>query len=144
MSTSTIAAFAILVLASSCATSTPEPELPPTAAPAQNAPSAAAQDAPSAAAQETPSAAEQDGSSGAPVLDLGTPEKARATIYDVLRRGDKEAFKKCVSKRILERQAAQFDTWYAAWKTAADNGPPEKFKKIEVKQEDGVYKLDEN
>ncbi|MDC3958992.1 hypothetical protein [Polyangium jinanense] len=122
MSTFRIVAFTISALASACTTSTPEPQPPPPPAPAQDAPSASA----------------------APALDLSTPEKARATIYEVLRRDDKEAFKRCVSKRVLERQNDQFDTWYAVWKAAADKGPPEKFQKIGVTQEDGVYKLDEN
>ncbi|MDI1451907.1 hypothetical protein [Polyangium sp. 6x1] len=134
MSTFKIAAFAILVLASACASSTPEPQAPEAPAPAPEAP---------APAQEASGAA-QDGAGAAPVLDLATPEKARATIYDVLRRDDKEAFKKCVSKRMLERQGSQFDAWYAVWKAAADKGTPEKFQKIDVTQEDGVYKLDEN
>jgi hypothetical protein len=105
----------------------------PASAPVASA-SPASSSAPAAETTSTPSA---------PELDLSTPEKARHTIYEVLKRDDKEAFRRCVSKRMLERQKDQFDLWYGVWKAAADKGP-EKFDKVTVTQEDGAYKLDEN
>lgn len=80
-----------------------------------------------------------------PALDLSTAEKARMTIYEVLKRGDKEEFKKCVTKRILDRRDRRmdFDAWYAVWKDETKDGP-EKFKAITVRDEEGQFKLDEN
>ncbi|APR86823.1 hypothetical protein A7982_12172 [Minicystis rosea] len=126
---SKLAPFAlVMTLCSACASAPPAPEPQAPAAPAPAAPPPAAPAAPSATAG----------------LDLGTPEAARSTIHAVLRRGDKEAFKKCVSKRILDRQAKDFDAWFAVWKKAADERPVERFQKVELAKEDGVFKLDEN
>ncbi|MFT3767690.1 MAG: hypothetical protein QM820_19720 [Minicystis sp.] len=114
----------------------PEPSTPP---PAATPPAAAAPAAPGAQAA-TPGQASPAAPAG---LDLSTPEKARRTIYEVLKRGDKEAFRQCVSRRMLEKRKDNFDAWYAVWKSAADKGP-QSFEKIAVTQEDGVFKLDEN
>jgi hypothetical protein len=124
MSKLALTTLALLALCAACTNGAPEPQAPPAATPAAAPPSPAP--APAAAAS----------------LDLSTAEKARATIYEVLKRGDKEAFKTCVSKRVLVRQGEKFDAWYGVWKAAADRGA-ESFKKIAVTQEDGVYKLDE-
>ena len=114
----------LLALCSACANGTPEPQPPATPAAAPTSP---APKAPAAPAE----------------LDLSTAEKARATIYEALKRDDRETFKKCVSKRILDRQGEKFEAWYGVWKAAADRGTVESFKRIVVVQEDGVYKLDE-
>ncbi len=76
--------------------------------------------------------------------DLSTAEKARTTIYETLKRGDAEAFKAMVSKRMHERHDKHWDEWYGVWKTAADKGGPDKFTKITLVEEDGQFKLDEN
>lgn len=113
----------------------PEPSTPPPAAP----PPAAA-----TAVSGAPAAAPAQASHAAPAgLDLSTAEKARRTIYEVLKRGDKEAFRQCVSRRMLEKRKDNFDAWYGVWKGFADKGP-QSFEKIVVTQEDGVFKLDEN
>lgn len=126
MSKLALTTLALVALCAACTNGAPEPQAPPAATPAAAPPTPA--HAPAAAAEAS--------------LDLSTAEKARATIYEVLKRGDKEAFKKCVSKRILEKQGEKFDAWYGVWKAAADKGA-ESFKKIAVTQEAGVYKLDE-
>jgi len=114
----------------------------PSAASASPAPSAA----PATSTAPAPSAAPASSAAPAPAssLDLSTPEKARATIREVLRKGDKEAFRQCVTKRIQDRQKDAFDQWFAVWKKSADTQPATTFDKITVTKEDGAYKLDEN
>ncbi len=75
--------------------------------------------------------------------DLSTPEKAKAAIYSALQAGDKEAFKKCVTKQNLAKHEKSFDGWFDVWKSAAARGP-DAFKSIRLAQEDGAWKLDEN
>lgn len=75
--------------------------------------------------------------------DLSTPEKAKAAIYSALKAGDKDAFKKCVSKQNLAKHEKSFDGWFDVWKSAADRGP-KSFEKVRLAQEDGAWKLDEN
>src|SRR5690349_16906552 len=112
--------FGLIIVSSllGCA-GAPEPAATPTASVAP------------AAQTASPAPASPAGASSA--LDLSTADKARTTLYEVLRRGDKEAFRRCVTKRILARQEAHFDEWYGVWKAAADRGA-EPFKKVTVAQ----------
>ena len=146
-----LVAASLVVVA--CAGPEPGPASPPLPS-SDPAPTATAAAAPTAAATATAAAppdtvtTASSGSAGpwapASALDLSTPEKARTTIREVLMKGDKEAFRRCVTKRILERQRGGFDAWFQMWKEAADIKPPATFDKIIVTQEDGAYKLDEN
>lgn len=136
-----IAAILLASLFIGCA-STPEPSAGPTST-APPEPAAPVEPAATAEPAAPSTAAAPAGPDAAPALDLSTPEKARATIVDVLQKGDREAFKRCVTARILDRQKDNFDAWYGVWKSAADK-TPEKFQKVTVTQEEGVYKLDEN
>lgn len=117
-----------------------QPSGAPSSEPAPSAEPAAASASPAPSAAPAGSAAPAPASS----LDLSTPEKARVTIREVLRKGDKEAFRQCVTKRIQERQKDAFDQWFAVWKKSADTQPATTFDKITVTKEDGAYKLDEN
>jgi hypothetical protein len=75
--------------------------------------------------------------------DLSTQEKAKSAIYDAAKTGDKDAFRKCVSKRNLAKHEKGFDEWFEIWKGAAQRGP-DSFKKVILVEEDGAWKLDEN
>ena len=75
--------------------------------------------------------------------DLSTPEKAKSAIYDAAKAGDKDAFRKCVTKQNLAKHEKGFDEWFDIWKSAAQRGP-DAFKKVVLVQEDGAWKLDEN
>lgn len=141
-----VVAASLVVVA--CAGPEPGPASPPlpSSDPAP-APTAAAPDTATTASSATATTASNaTAAPAAPAssLDLSTPEKARATIRDELMRGNKEAFRRCVTKRILEKQKDSFDDWFYTWKEAADIGPPGKFDKIILTLEDGAYKLDEN
>lgn len=77
-------------------------------------------------------------------LDLSTPDRACATIYAELKRGDKAGFRKCIIRERVRRldDANAFDESFAIWKAGADRHAS--FPNIAVAQEDGVWKLDEN
>ncbi|MEO8707330.1 MAG: hypothetical protein ABI867_45300 [Kofleriaceae bacterium] len=77
-------------------------------------------------------------------LDLSTAEKARATIRAVLAKNDKAAFRSCVSKRMLDAHAKDFDAYYATWQGSVGKVPENKWEKITVTNEGGQFKLDEN
>ena len=139
-----LVAASLVVVA--CAGPEPGPASPPLPS-SDPAPTASAAAAPTAAPPDTVTTASSGSAAAwapASALDLSTPEKARATIREVLMKGDKEAFRRCVTKRILDRQKGSFDAWFQTWKEAADIKPPATFDKIVVTQEDGAYKLDEN
>ena len=81
----------------------------------------------------------------ADALDPSSPEATRKTLIEVLKRGDKDAFKACITRRILTRREKNndFDPWFEVWKSAAvDN--PSSFSNIRISEEDGKWKLDEN
>ncbi len=78
--------------------------------------------------------------SSAPAASKDEPTKTNAEEED-----DKEAFRSCVSKRILEAHKADFDAWYAVWQGSVGKIPAEKWTKITVKDDGGgQFKLDEN
>jgi hypothetical protein len=79
-----------------------------------------------------------------PVPDLSTADKARSTLYALSKSGDKEGFRRCVSKGILARFATpeKFDAWFKIWQDASARHP-EGFPKVEVIEEDGSFKLNE-
>lgn len=106
---------------------TPVTPAPPATAPA-TAPAPATATAPAPATSGT---------------DLSTPEKAKAAIYSALKAGDKDTFKKCVSKQNLAKHEKSFDGWFDVWKAAAERGP-KAFENVRLAQEDGAWKLDEN
>lgn len=80
-------------------------------------------------------------------LDLSTKEKLAEALLKALEADDKETFRKCVTKRILERQKDRFDEWFKVWK---DDCARHKLtvemlaKKVAMTQEGDAWKLDEN
>lgn len=121
-------AFALLssCLVAGCGGAAAEPLVPDAHEPAPAATAATATTAPAS-----------------PGADLSTPEKAKAAIYSALKAGDKDAFKRCVTKQNLSKHEKSFDGWFDVWKSAADRGP-KSFENIRLAQEDGAWKLDEN
>ncbi len=86
-------------------------------------------------------AAEKDG------LDLSTKLKAAETIIKVLKAGEKDKFKKCLTKKILEEQKDKLDEFFALWKKeVVDRGiSAEQFvEHVKLSLEDGGWKLDEH
>jgi hypothetical protein len=122
---------------------------PPPAAPLPQGvapPAVASESAPASA--PAPASASALASASAPAsasaLDLSTPEAARKTIKAVLLRGDKEAFRRCVTKKTLAKHEKGFDDWFAIWANAAKQLPDAKWANIVVASEDGSFRLDEN
>ncbi len=51
--------------------------------------------------------------------------------------------RRCVSARMLAAHASDCDAWYQIWHPAAGKTPAS-FAKIQVSEEGGAFKLDEN
>ncbi|MEZ0230130.1 MAG: hypothetical protein ACAI25_16020 [Planctomycetota bacterium] len=77
--------------------------------------------------------------------DLSTRDKCAEAVLAALKAGDKEAFKKCVTKRILDKHERNFDEWFEIWKKGCAEMTAETFaKKVKLLEEDGAWKLNEN
>ncbi len=71
-------------------------------------------------------------------------EKTAEAILAALKAGDKDAFKKHVSKRILDKQEKNFDEWFEIWKKGCAEMTAETFaRKVKMLEEDGAWKLNE-
>jgi hypothetical protein len=77
--------------------------------------------------------------------DLSTREKCAEAVLAALKAGDKDAFKKCVTKRILDKHEKNFDEWFEIWKKGCADMTVERFaKRVKLLQEEGAWKLNEN
>jgi hypothetical protein len=122
------------------------PNVPPVASAAEAAPAPASAPAIASGAAPAPASGTASASAAAPAgaLDLSSAEAARKTIRAVLLKGDKEAFRRCVTKKTLAKHEKGFDDWFAIWTNAAKQLPDAKWSNIVVVSEDGSFRLDEN
>ena len=87
------------------------------------------------------------GTQTAKSFDLSTKEQALRTMHKALRDGDKDTFRRCVSKNVLERVGKEFDSWFEVWRREAEKRSVEEWVKYSSEanmiNEDGNWRLNE-